>query len=255
MSSIPASDDRAFSLEGYRQLLRGLKAIGYRCATFSDIDCAGRDMVLRHDVDLCLGSAVRIAEIEAEESIQSTYYVLLNTEFYNPASMQGRGALRRLLELGHRIGLHFDAAAFPDRAAELEVAAERECALLENLSGSSVDYISFHRPASQLLGRQGRLAGRLHAYQPAFFKDILYVTDSEGRWRFGHPLDHPDVQQGAALQLLTHPIWWTAPGAGPIEKLEWFRESLAKRTRSNMAMNLKPFAERFGVNGENASPV
>src|SRR6185312_17230429 len=92
----PAVDARHFSLDGYRQLLRSLKAIGYRCATFSDVDPAGRDMVLRHDVDLCLDSAVRLAEVEAEEAVQSTYYVLLNTEFYNLASTGGRAALRRL---------------------------------------------------------------------------------------------------------------------------------------------------------------
>ncbi|MBT3172708.1 MAG: hypothetical protein HN333_14900, partial [Rhodospirillaceae bacterium] len=77
--------------------------------------------------------------------------------------------------------------------------------------GRSVPMISFHRPAPALQGREGRIAGRMHAYEPRFFREIGYCSDSRGAWRHGHPLDHAAVVKGKALQLLIHPLWWITP--------------------------------------------
>jgi hypothetical protein len=49
-----------------------------------------------------------------------------------------------------------------------------------------------------------------------------YCSDSRGGWYHGHPLDHPSVAQGRALQLLTHPVWWTLPAGEATAKLKRF---------------------------------
>ena len=69
--------------------------------------------------------------------------------------------------------------------------------------------ISFHRPAKSLLGRTEPLADRPHTYQPKFFSEMAYCSDSRGEWGHGHPFDLDAVTEGRALQLLTHPVWWT----------------------------------------------
>jgi hypothetical protein len=55
----------AFDLDHYRELLEAAQAGGYRFAFFEDEPEQG-DIVLRHDVDLSLDAALRLAELEAD---------------------------------------------------------------------------------------------------------------------------------------------------------------------------------------------
>ena len=63
-------------------------------------------MLLRHDVDLSLDAALRMAELEAEAGAAATYFLMTRSEFYNLDSPSGAAAIERLRELGHRVGLH-----------------------------------------------------------------------------------------------------------------------------------------------------
>lgn len=246
---------RRFSKDGYRALLQCFFELGYEFVFINEIVNDQPHVFLRHDVDLCLERAAQLAAIEHEQGVKSTYYVLLNTEFYNPFSALGRKAILDILSCGHRIGLHFDASHYPDHPGALGEAASLECELLENLLEAPVDSISFHRPARTLQGRAGTIAGRAHAYEPRFFSELAYYADSQGVWRFGHPLDDVTVQAGKAIQLVTHPIWWIEEGAGVIEKLEAFRKWKGGRLCGKMAGNLKPFADFYGPSGDKAPPA
>jgi hypothetical protein len=63
---------------------------------------------LRHDVDLCLDSAVELARLEQRRGIRSTYFILHTAPYYR----HGADLLRtlRLLQddLGHEVGWHND---------------------------------------------------------------------------------------------------------------------------------------------------
>lgn len=214
------AQDGDFSVEGYAALLTALLAEGYDGRDFARAEPASRHLILRHDLDMSIAAALPIAEAERNLGLTATYFVLMRTEMYNPFSRAARQGLDRLAALGHEIGLHFDAAAYDGAAADDEVAAE--CALLEDLTGRPVETVSFHRPAPALLGREGRVGGRRHAYEPRFFREMGYCSDSRGGWHHGHPLDHPAVKEGRALQLLTHPIWWSGRPASPTERLDRF---------------------------------
>jgi len=209
-----------FTEAGYRGLIERLLAQGYAARGFAEAEPAERHLILRHDLDLSLAAALPLAEIERDLGVAATYFVLVRAELYNAASAAGEWVLAQLMELGHDIGLHFDAALYPDEEAALNAAAARECALLETITGRSVATISFHRPAQHLLGRAEPLAGRRHAYQPRYFSEMGYCSDSRGAWHHGHPLDHPAVAAGHALQLLTHPVWWSGADAPPKVRLE-----------------------------------
>src|SRR6476646_9616402 len=95
----------AFDLDHYRELLDAAKAGGYRFAFFDHQPAAG-DLLLRHDVDLSLDAALRLAELEAEANAQATYFLMTRSVFYNLASPEGERTLARLRELGQRVGLH-----------------------------------------------------------------------------------------------------------------------------------------------------
>ena len=209
-----------FNSTAYRKLLAALLERGYRVRGFEDVDPQSRDLILRHDIDVLLGAALPIAEIERTYGVRAHYFVLVRTEMYNLFSNRARECLQRLRALGHHIGLHLDASLYDNDLVKLQDAAAHECAVLEQATGVPVRTVSFHRPAKCLLGYPDKLAGRLHAYQPRFFAEMGYCSDSRGAWHYGHPLEHSAVHQGRALQLLTHPIWWIDNVSTPIDKLK-----------------------------------
>lgn len=215
----------AFAPGDYEALLATLLNHGYEPVRLSAIKPTQRHMFLRHDVDLCIERALQIAKREADVGVFSTFYFLLSTRFYNLASSRGRRVLSEISGLGHDIGLHFDVTQYAGLIDEIEEQAVEECALLERLSGTQTASLSFHRPARELLNRSGTYAGRRHTYEPAFFSDIAYVSDSNGGWHHGHPTDHAAVANGTAIQLLTHPIWWCAsPATATVAVVRAFRD-------------------------------
>ena len=225
------SDDgtaRRFSPEGYAALLAALTARGYAAQSYHDARPAARHLILRHDLDMSIAAALPMAAAESAAGLRATYFVLLRTEMYNPFSAEARRMLDDIRGFGHEIGLHLDAALYADDAAALDRAAAVECDSLERILDAPVRVISFHRPAPALLGYPETLAGRAHAYQPRFFSEMGYCSDSRGAWHHGHPLDQPAIAAGRALQVLTHPLWWTAPaGRAPEARL---RDFLSART-------------------------
>lgn len=238
------SEIREFSLAGYEALIGGLMNRGYEVCDFAKADAAAPHLILRHDVDMSLGAAVEIAALENRLGLAAHYFVLLRTEMYNMFSEQGLAAVERLLDLGHKVGLHFDASLY--HADELEDAAEWETGCLQCLTGREVEMISFHRPARSLLGRKEPLAGRHHAYQPRFFEEMAYCSDSRGLWGHGHPFDLDAVREGRALQLLTHPIWWTTDGdESPVSRLDRFAAGRHLGLRKELVRNCEPYQDAY----------
>ena len=181
----------AFDLAHYRELLRSARAGGYRFAFF-DSDPEAGIVLLRHDVDLTLDAALRMAELEAEEEASATYFLMTRSVFYNLASPEGRVAVGRLRELGHRVGLH---AVHPDI----------------DLDGRFDPVLAWHNPDPEYMSE--RLDGIANVMEPRFFTPERYRSDSNQRWRHGCP--HEDLAAGRFewLQLLTHPEIWAYPGA------------------------------------------
>ena len=232
-----------FSPLAYRVLLERLVALGYTARSYVDAEPARADLIVRHDIDMSLQAAAGTARIEQSLGIRAVYFVLLRTEMYNALSRMGREAIHRILSLGHEVGLHFDASGHADERT-MDRVAQSECRILEEVTERPVSVISYHRPAPHLLGLKTPVAGRIHTYMPRFFSEMGYCSDSQGRWRFGHPLDHPAVAERRALQLLTHPIWWQEPGAlDPVLRLERFSAVRRALLEEELAANCLPFRD------------
>jgi hypothetical protein len=179
-----------FDFDHYRELLEAARSGGYRWAFFDREPRAG-DLLLRHDVDLALDAAVRMAELEAEAGAAATYFLMTESVFYNLASEEGRGAIERLRELGHRVGLH---AVYPRAEGD-----ERFDPV-----------VAWHNPDPGYMSAP--LDGAANVMEPRFFSPETYRSDSNRHWRSGCP--HDDLARGAFpwLQLLTHPEIWAYPG-------------------------------------------
>jgi hypothetical protein len=207
-------------LDAYASLIDDFRARGYSVQGFQDVRADQPHLVLRHDIDFSLPEAAAMAERERSLDVAAIYFVQVGCDLYNPLSPAGRAAMDTIAKCGHEIGLHFDASPYDGDTGAVETAAQEQCTVIEQMTGYPVRFISFHKPAKHLLGSVERLAGRRHAYEPAFFSEIGYCSDSRGEWRHGHPLDHPAVLDRRAIQLLTHPIWWAGSAKTPKAALD-----------------------------------
>lgn len=202
-----------FDLAGYTVLLSALRSEGYRLRHFDDHGDPSRfDLLLRHDVDYCLSSAAAMGAIERAMGVSSTWFILVRSPLFNPFGADEAEVLQSLRLGGGRIGLQFDASyygGFVHDLSALEDMAKGEIAALELASAGPVVAVSFHKPPPLLRDYEGCFAGRPHTSEPRFMRDILYCSDTLAKFSFGDPLHHARQTGGCAMQLLTHPIWWS----------------------------------------------
>lgn len=243
-----------FSLSGYRALITRFRELGYACQPFteSDLQPDARQLLLRHDIDICPARAAALARCESELGVSSLYCILVSSPLYNPFSRENISHIRELVALGHTVGLHFDVTVYhddgrppaPERLAGY-VAAEART--LSEIARTPIRVMSFHRPAKSLQGMAERIAGLIHTYEPRFFSEIGYVSDSGGEWRYGHPFEHRSVREGGALQLLTHPVWWarTKPSDSPFAALDEAAVSADASYRLALAETCRAYRARF----------
>ncbi|MDA0231698.1 MAG: hypothetical protein O3B21_16155 [Proteobacteria bacterium] len=225
-------------------MITAVLARGYKIKNFTEVEAKQPHLILRHDIDQCLDTAARLAELEAEQGWCASYFVLMRSEMYNPFSPSAARALEAISAGGHEIGLHLDAAIYGNDAEALEKAAGRECAMLESIAGRHVRMISFHRPAQHLQPYDHIIAGRINTYESRFFNEIGYCSDSRGGWHHGHPLDHDSLNKGHALQLLTHAIWWIGAHATAQEKLTAYLDGRIAVLESELAEHCAVYTPR-----------
>jgi hypothetical protein len=200
-----------FDHETYWWLLDRLR-LTHRLVRFADLKRGLPEepfCILRHDVDYSPAAALRLAALEAARGVKASYFLLLNTFYYNLLSPEHADVARRLRELGHEVGLHYDVrflAAFPrERWEEL---LEEQARLLGAMSGAPVETVALHQPA--LVGADP-LRGRtrfLDAYDDRFFREMTYVSDSCRAWRDATWRMLADGPLPPRLQLVLHPINW-----------------------------------------------
>ena len=189
-----------FSLGHYRELLDAARAGGYRFARFDRAPEAG-DLILRHDVDLSLDAALRLAEVEAKVGAWSTWFLMTRSVFYNFASHEGEQAIARLRELGGRIAHH---AVWPH--IDLDERFE--------------PMVAWHNPDPGYMSEP--IPGATNVMTVPWFDPEHYRSDSNRRWRHGCP--HPGLERREPdwLQLLIHPEIWVYEGETMRETMESF---------------------------------
>lgn len=107
---------RDFTQDIYRQLVVALREAGYRFMTFEEYCTAAKKperlVVLRHDVDLRARRSQEVAEIEAQEQAKASYYFRVIDESNRPE------VIRRIAQLGHEIGYHYEDMSRTDGDAD-----------------------------------------------------------------------------------------------------------------------------------------
>jgi hypothetical protein len=180
-----------FDLAHYGDILEAAAEGGYGFGGFEGSPAAAT-VILRHDVDLSLDAAVRMAELEHDAEARATYFLMTESVFYNLDSTEGAAAIDRLRALGHHVGLH---AVYPNAPVD----------------GRFDPVVAWHNPDPEYM-RAPLADGRINVMQEPWFDPATYRSDSNQHWRSGCP--HDELRAGAFpwLQLLTHPEIWAYPG-------------------------------------------
>lgn len=109
-----------FSLLAYEQYLTSIRKQFKQILTFEDYFRFRPDngfCLIRHDVDRKPKNALKMAELEADMGVQSTYY------FRDKASSWNSSVVHQIRALGHEVGYHYeclsDANGDPVKALEI----------------------------------------------------------------------------------------------------------------------------------------
>jgi hypothetical protein len=222
-----------FSYRGLRDMLIELKS---RYAVFPLREWKGQPgVILRHDIDLDLEPALKMAVLENEIGAHATFFVMTTAESYNPASPRNRKRLRSIVELGGKIGLHFDPSLYTGADnEELSRAAKNEAEILEAILGREVCSISLHNPS--VSGQFPLFEGWRNAYDPLIFSPDRYLSDSRMTFR-ADPREFLREASGRTFQLLLHPMHYSDDGEEyPAPMIETARR------------HCEALAQDFGVN-------
>ena len=186
---------------------------------FADVtDKTDKFCVLRHDIEFSIDRAYELAKIEKDLGVVSTYTVQVRNNTYNALSEKNIDLIKRIKDLGHSIGLHQNPPLM--EGEELGRYIMTDIQILEHFYGFEIDRFAFHRPKKEYLASYVVLEDKINCYDKKFFHyfdekpdklDVLYLSDSNHKWKFGYPLDF-DLSKVDKLQLLTHPYSWTDEG-------------------------------------------
>ena len=203
----------SFTYDFYSALLEKLRSSGYRLTSFRhQEDRAPNQAIIRHDVDISPEKAVEMAELETRIGVSSTYFFMLSSDMYNIMSAENEEAMLEIHRMGHEIGLHFDHSKYlsirDDK--ELEQSLMNEIRELSTILSYPVKSVSWHKPPKDAINRKYDFLDDCwirNAYDPKFFSEHKYLSDSNMRWR-EDPMQFIDKDRFPKLQILTHPVWY-----------------------------------------------
>ncbi|MEO8149874.1 MAG: hypothetical protein ABI723_19700 [Bacteroidia bacterium] len=236
-----------FTIAEYEKLLVAAKA-HYEFAAFTDLPSAKKFIVWRHDVDLSLHRALQLAQIENAHNIKATYLLLPHSEFYNLFDSENSDLVKKIINLGHDVGLHFDSHFYGiENVSQLEKYLLREKRWIDETYGTDIKAFSFHNTTPFTMScKQWQYAGLINTYAEMFQTNVGYCSDSHGIWRFRRLLDLLQSGEEHSLQVLTHPEWWVEEVMSPRQRIQrcitgralatakFYDEGIAKMNRENI---------------------
>ena len=199
-----------FTLKHYSDTLELALAKGYRFTPLKEhkVDHK-KHIILRHDIDFTLENAKRMAEIEADLSIRSTYFVRLHAKNYHPFTLDNFKILDYILSEGHEIGLHFEPDFYKQFGLDPIKYFNNEVKALENILMTKVHGAATHEPARcGYLITEDNIKETTLDYEAYLIKGFKYISDSGARWREGSMHEWISEDKADKLYVNTHPLWW-----------------------------------------------
>ena len=233
--------NKKFTYDYYQNLLKTFLDKEMNFIFFDELEefSTEKFVLLRHDVDFDIDKALKMAILENSLSINSTYFFLHNSEFYNLYHMENVNKIKYLMSLGHKISLHFDPCNYENSDDEaIKEHCNKEIKYFSNLFDTDVDIISFHRPQKNIL--RGQIDVK-NTYMPQYSKSIKYMSDSMKKMHEGDFIEIASSDIYQQLQLLIHPIWWNESETTPQSDYDNFLKRKYHRIVKELSKNSKIF--------------
>lgn len=218
----------SFSKEEYLSILILAKKKKYIICSIKDAkQLKGKGfpiLILRHDVDIDIDTALLMAQLEQKENIQSTYFILPYNNFYNPFSPENRSKIIKIKKCGHEIGIHWDSRNYIKKK---KTCFKRDLEFLSEIIDEKILSGSQHEPNCAPLLKASNLL-KFEAYRD--FRDFIYISDSSMQFRKYTPYEL--IEKKPDIQFLAHPFWWMIKGTTRKEKFNNFLTVLIKRNKT-----------------------
>lgn len=235
-----------FTTDNYRSLLR-LASDRYQFKLFDDHDDSDSFIIWRHDVDMSPHRALTLAAIEQEEKVKSTYFFYDHSVFYNLFEKGVTEIVRKILAMGHSIGIHFDPVFYDiedEKSLEYWLAFERM--QFETIFNVPITCFSFHCTTRfTLAANKDTYAGLINATSQFFRETVGYCSDSSGYWRFDRLEDVLREGKHDRLQVLTHPSHWQEKIMSPVQRYRRCIEGRARATWTDFEAIIDGFGRRL----------
>ena len=232
-----------FTYAFYEELLTEIKINRFICPIKDYAEFHNRPVTyLRHDIDVCLEAALKMAKLENDNNIFSTYMFMPNSTLYNIHADPGKAIINEIKDMGHEVSLHFDISNYPEidpgnEQEKLQLKIIEESDVISSLIKENISSFSLHRPlkigSKILFGDMSYVCGLINCYSDQLMSS--YYSDSKGGWRCGDPLKRYKPMLDVPInQLLVHPIWWDENHQHPEERIKFFYD----RKTSNISKEL-----------------
>lgn len=231
-----------FTYDHYDEIITEAKD-KFEFSTFTTPPDSQRRIYLRHDVDVSLEDAVKMAQLEADHDISATYFVALNSPYYNLLNDTQIERVRKLSRLGHSIGFHVDERApYVSSFDSLDGTLSKVHEFLSQLMPLD-KVISFHMPSEYEFTTTTAIGSFINAYSKKFNNgsSVKYLSDSGRRWREGCFHEHLIDPDYHSYQVLIHPVWWNDRNLSAPELYNKLQESTEKGLRVNLKEDIQIF--------------
>lgn len=198
------------SVKLFRKLIQLAKDNGYIFSPFSSVhtDSNTKNFLMRHDIDADLEAALHMAMVEAEMGVQSTYFLMLRSPVYNLLSRHNSDFVKKIIDLGHFIGVHYDGGYSPPSGLNLQNSVLEEAQVIGRSFNVSIEAVSFHQPSQEILNSNIHIDGLVNTYNHSQMKGYTYMSDSNADFRGKNPIETITNPSERKIQFLIHPMWW-----------------------------------------------
>jgi len=230
-----------FTLSNYARLLAIAKSQGFSFILHKDeFSETRKDIIWRHDVEFSPDIALKMAILEHDAGVKTTYFFQLHSHYYNTVNKRIARILHEIEEMGHHIGLHFDSHFFSIQDEEqLNNCIELDRNYFDSVLGTHIDTFSFHNTNSFILGcKDYQYGGLINVYSSYFKEHYSYCADSTGIWRYDRLEDvllDPKTQH---LQVLVHDGMWSEEVLSPRKRIHKCIQDEADRKKASYDHNL-----------------
>ena len=191
--------DLKFGKNGFLDLILKITNNGFVVCT--EFSLEQRNLLLRHDVDFDLACALELAIREFEMEIKSHFFFLSSSPYYELESKEVKNRIKEISNLGHVIGLHYDASKEKEESFEIQKSTLEDCLEI------SIKLFSQHNPSINGFSRNISHKSATDVMQLNKNFKPIYMSDSNMSPRRNF---HSTFQDEDNIHLLLHPEYWVS---------------------------------------------